>query len=87
MAPTLLYIANKSITNEQAIAAGADPEKGPYRDGQMDAVVEVDMQSISRTEERNRMSARGLALFYPEQGAQERAVDFILCTRRLLQLP
>jgi hypothetical protein len=43
-APTTLYIANKSISNEQAIAAGADPKKGPYRDGEMDAVVEVDMQ-------------------------------------------
>ena len=32
-APTTLYIANKSVTNEQAIAAGADPKKGPYRDG------------------------------------------------------
>jgi len=44
-APTTVYIANKAITNEQALAAGADPKKGPYRgDGQMDAVVEVDMQ-------------------------------------------
>jgi hypothetical protein len=43
-APTTLYIANRSITPEQAIAAGADPRKGPYREGQMDAVVEVDMQ-------------------------------------------
>lgn len=43
-APTTLYIANKSVTHEQAIAAGADPEKGPYSEGQMDAVVEVDMQ-------------------------------------------
>ncbi len=43
-APTTLYIANKSISNEQAIAAGADPKKGLYRDGEMDAVVEVDMQ-------------------------------------------
>ena len=42
-APTTLYIANKSITDEQAIAAGADPRKGPYHEGQMDAVVEVDM--------------------------------------------
>jgi len=42
-APTTLYIANKSITDEQAIAAGANPKNGPYRDGQMDAVVEVDM--------------------------------------------
>ena len=32
-------IFNKSITHEQAIAAGADPDKGPYRDGQMDAIV------------------------------------------------
>jgi hypothetical protein len=43
-APTTLYIANKSVSHEQAIAAGADPKKNPYRDGQMDAVVEVDMQ-------------------------------------------
>ena len=43
-APCTLYIANKSITNDQAIAAGADPKMGPYREGQMDAIVEVDMQ-------------------------------------------
>jgi phosphatidylethanolamine-binding protein (PEBP) family uncharacterized protein len=43
-APTTLYIANKSVTHDQAISAGADPSKGPYRNGQMDAVVEVDMQ-------------------------------------------
>lgn len=43
-APTTLYIANKSISHEQAIAAGADPRKGPYEGGQMDAVVEIDMQ-------------------------------------------
>lgn len=43
-APTTLYIANKSISNEQAVAAGADPRKGPYEEGQMDAIVEVDMQ-------------------------------------------
>lgn len=43
-APTTLYIANKTVTSEQALAAGADPQKGPYREGQMDAVVEVDMQ-------------------------------------------
>jgi len=42
-APTTLYIANKSIAHEQAVAAGADPKKGPYKDGQMDAVVEVDL--------------------------------------------
>ena len=29
-APTTLYIANKSISDEQAIAAGADPGNGPY---------------------------------------------------------
>lgn len=43
-APTTLYIANKSVSHEQAIAAGADPGRGPYRGGQMDAVVEVDME-------------------------------------------
>jgi hypothetical protein len=43
-APTTLYIANKSIMHEQAIAAGADPAKGPCRDGQMDAVIEVDLK-------------------------------------------
>lgn len=41
--PTTLYIANKSITHEQAIAAGADPRNGPYEGGEMDAIVEVDM--------------------------------------------
>ncbi|MBL8173193.1 MAG: aryl-sulfate sulfotransferase [Bryobacterales bacterium] len=41
---TTLYIANKSVTHEQAIAAGADPAKGPYSGVQMDAVVEVDMK-------------------------------------------
>jgi hypothetical protein len=40
-APTTLYIANKSITREQALAAGASR----FEDGaQMDAIVEVDMQ-------------------------------------------
>ncbi len=43
-APTLLYIANKAISHEQAIAAGADPRNGPYDGAQMDTVVEVDMQ-------------------------------------------
>jgi hypothetical protein len=43
-APTTLYIANKSISHEQAIAAGADPKKGPYEGGQMDAIVEIDQQ-------------------------------------------
>ena len=44
-APTTLYIANKSISSAQAIAAGADPKKLSNRDdGQMDTIVEVDMQ-------------------------------------------
>jgi hypothetical protein len=43
-APTTLYIANKTITHEQALAAGADPKNGPYEGCQMDAIVEVDMQ-------------------------------------------
>jgi hypothetical protein len=43
-APTTLYIANKSLTDEQALAAGADPRNGPYDGAQMDAIVEVDMQ-------------------------------------------
>jgi hypothetical protein len=43
-APTTLYIANKSISSAQAIAAGADPKKLPNREeGQMDAIVEVNM--------------------------------------------
>jgi len=42
-APTTLYIANRSITHDQAIAAGCDPRNGPYRGAQMDAVVEIDM--------------------------------------------
>jgi hypothetical protein len=43
-APTTIYIANKDITNEEALAAGADPAKAPYNDAQMDVIVEVDMQ-------------------------------------------
>ena len=43
-APTTLYIANKTITYEQAVAAGADPDNASREGGQMDAVVEVDMQ-------------------------------------------
>jgi gluconolactonase len=39
---TTLYIANKSINHEQAIAAGCDPSRN-YKDAQMDAIVEVDM--------------------------------------------
>ena len=40
---TTLYIANKSVTHEQAIAAGADPRRGRFSGVQMDAIVEVDM--------------------------------------------
>lgn len=40
---TTLYIANKTITHAQAIAAGCDPANGPYDGAQADAVVEVDM--------------------------------------------
>ena len=40
---TTLYIANKTLTNDQAITAGCDPANGPYNGAQMDAIVEVDM--------------------------------------------
>ena len=40
---TTLYIANKRISNEEALAAGANPENGPYDGSSMDAVVEIDM--------------------------------------------
>ena len=43
LAETTLYIANKSISHEQALAAGADPRKARTT-GAMDALVEVDMQ-------------------------------------------
>jgi len=42
-APTTLYIANRTLTNEEALAAGADPKKGPYNSAQMDVIIEVDM--------------------------------------------
>jgi hypothetical protein len=41
---TTLYIANKTVTNEQCLAAGCDPANAPYTGAQMDAIVEVDMQ-------------------------------------------
>ena len=41
---TTLYIANKSIPHTQAIAAGADPNRGSYDGAQMDAIVEIDME-------------------------------------------
>src|SRR5512137_268198 len=40
---TTLYIANKSITSNQCIAAGCNPANGPYTNAQVDAIVEVDM--------------------------------------------
>jgi len=42
-AATTLYIANKTVTKEQCIAAGANPASGTYTDVQVDAIVEVDM--------------------------------------------
>jgi hypothetical protein len=39
---TTLYIANKTLTHQQAIAAGCDPANN-YTGAQMDAIVEVDM--------------------------------------------
>jgi hypothetical protein len=38
-----LYIANKRVTKEQALAAGADPSSSTYSDVTVDAIVEVDM--------------------------------------------
>jgi hypothetical protein len=43
-APTTLYIADKRISNQQAVDAGADPRHAPYNDAEMDAIVEVDMR-------------------------------------------
>ncbi len=42
-ANTTMYIANRTITQSQALAAGADPKNGPYDGAQVDAIVEVDM--------------------------------------------
>jgi hypothetical protein len=69
---TFMYIANKTVTEEEAIAAGCDPEDGPYEEAQMDAVVEVDREGniiwewrfidhVIRTliQPRQTMSARG----------------------------
>lgn len=39
---TILYIANKDLTYDQLIAAGADPSRTPSTGAQMDALVEVD---------------------------------------------
>lgn len=40
---TTLYIANKTVPADQALAAGCNPANGPYTGAQMDAIVEVDM--------------------------------------------
>ena len=41
---TTLYIANKTVTSNQCIAAGCDPANSRnYTNAQMDAIVEVDM--------------------------------------------
>ena len=39
---TVLYIANKDLTYDQLVAAGADPSRTPSTGAQMDALVEVD---------------------------------------------
>ncbi|MCX5684547.1 MAG: DUF1566 domain-containing protein, partial [Planctomycetota bacterium] len=39
---TTLYIANKDLTYDQLVAAGADPAKTPSTGAQMDSIVEVD---------------------------------------------
>jgi hypothetical protein len=41
---TFMYIANRTITQDEAIAAGANPANGPYEGAQADAVVEVDLE-------------------------------------------
>ncbi len=41
-ARTTLYLAAKSLTHEQCIAAGCDPAGGPYTDARTEAIVEVD---------------------------------------------
>lgn len=38
---TTMYIANRTITQAQALAAGANPATGPYDGAQVDAIVEV----------------------------------------------
>jgi len=40
---TTMYIANISVSHDEAIAAGCDPANGPYDGAQLDAIVEVDM--------------------------------------------
>lgn len=40
---TTMYIANKSISHDEAIAAGCNPDSGSYDGSSIDAIVEVDM--------------------------------------------
>ena len=40
---TTFYIANKNVSKDSVLAAGANPASGAYTDVQMDAIVEVDM--------------------------------------------
>jgi len=42
-APTTMYVANKSISHDEAIAAGCNPANGPYDGSSMHAIIEVDM--------------------------------------------
>ena len=42
-ANTTIYIAAKSVTSNQCVAAGCNPANGPYTNAQVDAIVEVDM--------------------------------------------
>ncbi len=41
-AATTLYLASKSVTHEEALAAGCSPAKGPYTGARVDVIVEVD---------------------------------------------
>ncbi|MCX7003201.1 MAG: aryl-sulfate sulfotransferase, partial [bacterium] len=40
---TTLYIAAKTVTSNQCIAAGCNPASAPYTNAQVDAIVEIDM--------------------------------------------
>lgn len=40
---TTLYMAEKSISYDEAIAAGCNPDNGPYDGSSMDTIIEVDM--------------------------------------------
>jgi len=40
---TTLYLAAKSVTSNQCVAAGCNPANGPYTNAQVDAMIEVDL--------------------------------------------